>query len=129
MIIGIGTPSSQSKIPLPMMCSLYWSGDENAIIPCAVAQRATLSRRKARRECAEQHGGGQPEGKLCRAFARGVGGGLRFDDHVIDALLRIGLAHAGASSHDLRHIGFVGGGEILIALKLAVHNRRTSARD
>jgi hypothetical protein len=29
MIIGIGTPSSQSRIPLPIMCSLCWSGGEN----------------------------------------------------------------------------------------------------
>jgi hypothetical protein len=42
-----------------------------------------------------------------------------------DALLGIGLAHAGASSHDLRHIGFVRGAKVLVALK----TRRPQSQD
>ena len=97
-----------------MMCSLYCSGGENTIVPSAVAQRTAFDRRKACRECSEQHRGSQPEGKLCRAPSRVVGGSLCFGDHVVDALLRIGLAQTGASRHDLRHISFVGGAKILI---------------
>jgi hypothetical protein len=86
-------------------------------VPCAVAQRAALDRSEACCECTEQHGGGQPEGKLCSAAPRGVGGGLGFDDHVIDAFLGIGWAHAGASGHELHDIGFVGGTKLLIIVK------------
>src|ERR1700683_1454115 len=117
MMIGIGTPSSQRRIPLPMMAPLNWSGGENSIVPCAVAQRAAFNRRKACRECSEQHGGGQPEGKLGRTFPSVVGGSLCFGNHIIDALLGVGLAHAGTCSDDLRDICFIGRAEVLIVLE------------
>ena len=118
MIIGIGTPSSQSRIPLPMMCSLYCSRSENAVIPCAVPQRAAFDRCEACRECSKQHGGSKPEGQLCRASSRVVGSSFCFGNHVIDAFLRFGLTEAGASSHDLRNIRFIGGAEIIRFVKL-----------
>jgi hypothetical protein len=40
-----------------------------------------------------------------------------FGNHVIEALLGIGLAHSGAHSDDLRHICFVGVAEVLVVLK------------
>ena len=90
---------------------------ENAIIPGAVAQRAAFDRREACRECSKQHGRGQPEGKLGSGFARIVGSGLCLGNDVVDAFLGIGLAYAGARSHDLRYIGFIGGTEVLIVVK------------
>ena len=104
-------------MPLPMMGSLYCSRGENAVVPGAVAQRTTFNRCKACCERAKQHGRSQPEGKLCGAFAGVVGGSLRFDNHVIHALLGIGLAQPGASSDNLRDISFIGSAEILIIPK------------
>jgi hypothetical protein len=75
-----------------MMCSLYWSRGENAVVPRAITQRTAFDRCEARCEGSEQHGYSQPERKLCGAFAYVVGCGLRFGNHVIYALLGVGLA-------------------------------------
>ena len=43
MMMGIGTPKSQSRMPLPMIFLLMWFGAVRAIVPDAIAQRAALS--------------------------------------------------------------------------------------
>jgi hypothetical protein len=53
MMIGIGTPSSQRRMPLPMCAPLYWPGGENAIVPRTVAQRAAFDRGQTCGECSE----------------------------------------------------------------------------
>ena len=117
-MIGMGTPSSQRRIPLPMMCSLKCPGSKDAIVPCTVTQRATFYRGKRCREGTEQHGGCQPERQLCGTLSRVVGSGLRLGNHIVDALLGLGLTHAGAGNHDLRHICFVGSAQILVVAKI-----------
>ena len=47
MMIGIGTPKSHSRMPLPMTVSLSCSRCEDTIIPGAVTEFAALGSRKA----------------------------------------------------------------------------------
>ena len=47
-----------------------------------------------------------------------VGGGLRLDNHIVDPLFRFVLAEAGASSDNLRHVGFIGAAQILIVAEI-----------
>ena len=98
--MGNGMPSSQRRMPLPIVMvvrSLYCARREHAVIPRAVAQHAALGCRQAGGEGAEQERRGHSERQMHRAAPRIVGGGFGFGHDLIDAFLRIRLAHVPAA--------------------------------
>src|ERR1700704_42537 len=85
--------------------------NETLPVPCSVPQLTPFDGREASGESAEQQRGGHPEGELRRTAAGAISCSLGLGDHVVHALFRIGLAHAGPGRYQAREIGPVGGGE------------------
>src|SRR4029453_5726676 len=116
MMIGIGMPSSQSRIGMTQspFFSLPRPRNEAAIVPGSVAELTTLDSSEARRERAEEQSGGHPEGELCGALASAIGSSLRLHNDIVHTFLGVGLAQAGLRGNDASNVGSVGSGKVAV---------------
>jgi hypothetical protein len=112
MMIGIGIPSSQSRIkPIVNLLSASGRGvispGADHASPSAVAQLAALDRRERSAESADQHRRREPERELRGRAARFIGRRSCLIGHVGDALLGFLLREAGVRRDHLRQIAAV----------------------
>jgi hypothetical protein len=105
MMIGIGTPSNQSRIGIHS--SLQSTRHEPAFIPRAIAMLSAFDRCKARGEGTEKKRGRHPERQFHCVQSSTIKSILRFLDDIVDPLLRISVAHAGLLTDEVSDIGSI----------------------
>lgn len=114
MIIGIGIPSSQSRMGMDVPPFSPSSWNETRLVPRAIAVLATFSGSETGSEGAKQKSRCHPKRELRNVTARLIGGDLGLLDNIIDALFRIGLAEAGLGRNQAGDISPVCGREPVI---------------
>lgn len=106
MIIGIGTPKSQSSIGI--VSSLPRSRRQAALIPRTIAMLPALNRGETCRKCAEQQSSSDPKCQLHSILPRSFESIFRLNDDVIDPFLGVGIAYAGLLSNNMGDINSIG---------------------
>src|ERR1700761_1534896 len=104
MMIGIGTPNSQSKIGIAFS-SLPGSRHEPPFVPRSVAMLSALDCGEARGERAKQQRGAHPERELHRVQPGAIERVFGLVDDIVAPLLRVGVAHAGLPGDEMGDIG------------------------
>src|ERR1700676_4174139 len=80
------------------------------LAPSTITKASALGRCQRRRESTDEKRKRQPDRQLHRGLAGFIEIGLDLNDHIVDPLVRVGLAEAGSGSDHFREIAAIGRG-------------------